>query len=56
MRHKGRDLRFVVANSVRDLKRSQDEAARRVQNHVQRHVVVGHLDGAQNVLQSLMSI
>lgn len=41
----------MVANSLRDLKRSQHEAARRVQNHVERHVVVRHLDGAQNVLR-----
>ena len=41
----------MVANSLRDLKRRQHEAARRVQNHVERHVVVRHLDGAQNVLR-----
>ena len=51
MRHEDRDLGFVVANGLRDLERRQDQAARRVENHVERHIVVRHLDGAQNILR-----
>ena len=56
MRHEGCDLGFMVANGLRDLERRQDQAARRVENYVERHVVVRHLDGAQNFSELSMSM
>jgi hypothetical protein len=50
MRHEDGDLGFVVANGLRDLERRQNQPARGVKNHVERHLVVRHLDGAQDFL------
>jgi hypothetical protein len=39
----------VVANRLRDLQRRKHQPARRMEDEVKRHVVVRHLDGAENV-------
>src|ERR1700730_3967519 len=50
VRHKDRDLTLVLTESLGDLQRRKYEAARRVQDEVERHVWIGHLYGAKNLL------
>ena len=50
VRHEHRDLRLVLADRPGDLHGREHEPARRVQDDVERHVVVRHLDCAQNIL------
>jgi len=45
-----RDLSLVFTNRLRDLQRCEYKAARRVQDEIERYVLVRHLDGAQNIL------
>src|SRR5882757_7751583 len=47
--HKDRDLALVLTDSLRDLQRGQDETARRVENEVEWHIGIRHLDRTQNV-------
>src|ERR1700682_3594284 len=50
MRHKDSDITFVLEHSARDLCRSQDKTARRVQYQVERYFRIGQVNGAQNFL------
>jgi hypothetical protein len=49
MRHEYRDLRAVRADGPGDLKGGEDEAAGRMQNDVERNIIVGHLNGAEHL-------
>ena len=40
----------MVANGLRDLERRQNQPAGGVENHVERYLIVRHLDGAQDFL------
>jgi len=45
------DLGLVIADRLRDLQCSQHQPARCVQDEVEWHVFVGHLDGAKNLFR-----
>ncbi len=49
MRYKYRDLTLVLTDRFCDLQCRKDKTTRRVEHEVERHVVVRHLDGAQNL-------
>src|ERR1700730_11269157 len=49
VRYKDRDLTLVLTDSLGDLQRRKYEAARRVQDEVERHVGIGHLYSAKNL-------
>src|ERR1700675_684275 len=49
MGYKDRDPGLVLTDSLRDLQRREYKATRRVEDEVERHIGIRHLDGAQNV-------
>src|SRR5437868_856371 len=49
MGHKDRDLALVLTDGLGDLQRCKDKTTRGVEHEIDRHIVVRHLDGAQNL-------
>ena len=47
-----RHLRLVGADRMGDLERSKHEATECMENNVEGHIVIGHIDGAQALRRS----